>query len=406
MKDQPHFERLNIYSSLYYICHSQTNLGLVSALAVYIAQSVQVQNPISDYTSAEMLRSSKWNRSNEANSILDNKNIGRSRICLIQLQGHLFFGNVAKLNESLHNVIEEHQSKHGKVWIVIIDFSLVLGIDASAAMSFAKIKDRLHDDYDITWCIYVTGEERDNSFPCEYKLEEDLIGEDASQASQNALNESSHSQKAELHTLEASIGKLLLHEKKEIAADHICQNLDEALSFAEDALIARVDASLCDDLFNHVQFPIEHINNERIVKKELLFLQIMLKKLLPTGFNNCHAQLIDNLDREVYYENDIVWEKHSPGSSCKFVVRGLLIGVQDEDRNVVERIDTGQVVGEASLVINSPRTSTVRVKSQAAVLYSMNIESYNRLLEESPNILFCELLTRRVRYAKLCTVIN
>jgi hypothetical protein len=38
------------------------------------------------------LRSSALNRSPSAFEILDNDETGRLRICVVQLQGHLFFG--------------------------------------------------------------------------------------------------------------------------------------------------------------------------------------------------------------------------------------------------------------------------------------------------------------------------
>lgn len=103
--------------------------GVISALTVFIAQSVNVQHPINGYSSAELLRSSKWNRSAAALQILDDSEIGCSRICIIQLQGHLFFGNLSKLTEAISDIIQEHEMNHQKPWILVLDFSLVLGMD-------------------------------------------------------------------------------------------------------------------------------------------------------------------------------------------------------------------------------------------------------------------------------------
>ena len=359
--------------------------GLFSALSVYIFQSVQVQHPISDHSSAALLRSSKWNRSADAKAILDDEKVGSSRICIIQLQGHLFFGNLTKLNDSLDEVITQHEVRHGKAWILILDFSQVLGIDASAAMGFAKIKEKLHSEYDISVCIYVTGEKRGKKFPCEYRLADDLVSE----TMYGNLDSTSHSlDQSEVHKMDASIS-ILLNEKKIIPADHICHNLDEALEFAEDALISRVDKNFCYDLFSHIHFPIEKVNDPDTLREEVFILQKLLTSLLPEKFKDYHIPLIRNLERQIFYRNDVVWEDGSPGTSAKFVVRGLLIATQDEEKKVFEEIESGQIVGEAALVQNIKRTSTVKVKSRVAVLYSMSKEDYDRLLDKSPKIAMC-----------------
>lgn len=359
--------------------------GLLTALSVYIVQSVHVQHPINDHSSAALLRSSKWNRSADAKAILDDEQVGSSRICIIQLQGHLFFGNLTKLNDSLREVITRHEMRHGKAWILILDFSLVLGIDASAAMGFTKIKEILHSEYDIALCIYVTGEKRGKGFPCEYRLADDLV----SGTIYGGLDTTSHSlDQPEVHKMDASIG-ILLNEKKSIPADHICHNLDEALKFAEDALISRIDKSFCFDLFSHIHFPVETVNHPDTLKEEVIILRKLLTSLLPEKFEGYQIPLIHNLERQVLHQKDVVWENGSFGTSAKFVVRGMLVATQDEEKNVFEEIESGQIVGEAALVQNIQRTSTVKVKSKVSVLYSLSKENYDRLLEESPKIAMC-----------------
>lgn len=63
--------------------------GVISALSTYAVQSVNYQNPIRGYMSAFTLRSSNWNRPAEAKAILDDRRIGRKRILIFQLQGHV-----------------------------------------------------------------------------------------------------------------------------------------------------------------------------------------------------------------------------------------------------------------------------------------------------------------------------
>ena len=63
--------------------------GIIAALSTYAAQSITHINPIRDMCTASSFRSSSWDRSPEALAILDDDKIGRNKILLIQLQGHV-----------------------------------------------------------------------------------------------------------------------------------------------------------------------------------------------------------------------------------------------------------------------------------------------------------------------------
>ena len=80
--------------------------GVAAALSTYAAQSIVYQDPIRGAMSGARLRSSAWNRCLEAQKILDSKN-GRQRIFIIQLQGHIFFGNVTKMADDVKRKLKE-----------------------------------------------------------------------------------------------------------------------------------------------------------------------------------------------------------------------------------------------------------------------------------------------------------
>ncbi len=75
--------------------------GVVAALSTFLAQSIVYQDPIRGAMSGARLQSSAWNRSNEAQRILLDTRKGRQRIYVIQLQGHIFFGNVVKMSDDI-----------------------------------------------------------------------------------------------------------------------------------------------------------------------------------------------------------------------------------------------------------------------------------------------------------------
>jgi SulP family sulfate permease len=75
--------------------------GVVAALSTFLAQSIVYQDPIRGAMSGARLQSSAWDRSTEAQRILLDPKKGRQRIYVIQLQGHIFFGNVVKMSEDI-----------------------------------------------------------------------------------------------------------------------------------------------------------------------------------------------------------------------------------------------------------------------------------------------------------------
>ncbi len=81
--------------------------GVVAALSTYLAQSIVYQDPIRGAMSGARLQSSAWNRTTEAQQILVDPEKGRQRIYVIQLQGHIFFGNVVKMTEDIKRRLNE-----------------------------------------------------------------------------------------------------------------------------------------------------------------------------------------------------------------------------------------------------------------------------------------------------------
>jgi len=75
--------------------------GVLAAISTYAVQSITYLAPLRGAMSAATLRSSNFTRSQRANEILDDPVTGRQRVFVIQLQGHLFFGNMAQLTEGI-----------------------------------------------------------------------------------------------------------------------------------------------------------------------------------------------------------------------------------------------------------------------------------------------------------------
>jgi len=62
--------------------------------------------------------------------------VNAHRIHVMQLQGNLFFGNATMLSAEISKIVQEHK---GKIWCLLLDFTLVVGIDSSAVETVANI---------------------------------------------------------------------------------------------------------------------------------------------------------------------------------------------------------------------------------------------------------------------------
>ena len=154
--------------------------GAVAALATFAAQSIINQYPVKGCLTASTLRSSAWNRSLKAEAILNDREKGRQRILIVQLEGHIFFGNSTTTMDHIKRLIEKPKAGQ-EPFVLILDFSQVVGIDSTAAHAIAKLKDSLLKKFALLDVIlFVT---RDEGFPCDFALATRVCESDPAKAS-------------------------------------------------------------------------------------------------------------------------------------------------------------------------------------------------------------------------------
>ena len=122
------YDRLE-YGGIWLITLTMTGLGMTAgliarvfaALSVYAAQSITYQNPIRKIVTATTLLSSVWTRPAAELAILNDEQTGRSRVLLVQLQGHLFFGNANQFTDSVKKLLSERHGTDLEPFIVSIE---------------------------------------------------------------------------------------------------------------------------------------------------------------------------------------------------------------------------------------------------------------------------------------------
>mmetsp|Transcript_11540 Transcript_11540/g.24610 ORF Transcript_11540/g.24610 Transcript_11540/m.24610 type:complete len:953 (-) Transcript_11540:198-3056(-) len=375
--------------------------GAIAALSTYAAQSIIYQDPIRGEMSATRLRSSAWNRCLKAQKILDGKN-GRQRIFIIQLQGHIFFGNAIKLVDDIKHKLKVKREAGVEPSVVILDFTGALGLDTSAAQSIAKLKRFLLTNFNVEGLIFVTGQD---GFPCFFDLSQKVL--DGSELSYIRIVE----HRPPLHEHRLSARSLAKHiEPKqgliaEIPNTRVCETLDDALIFAEDVLIALEDPSLLQTDADVERFPyVRGSVRASLTSQNSNRMKSILETLFPSASAIELNTLLSTLSIEKYYSGNYVWKQGDPSESLKFVVDGSLISLLEDEHGATESIYAGSTIGELGLVSSYHRLTTVKVVSDVAILYSLDKNQWEFLTENHPKVarlidkLVIQYLAHRVQH--------
>ena len=320
-------------------------------------------------------------------------------ICLF-LGPKLFFGNVAQLIETIKNVLTG--SSEPPV-VVIVDFTLVMGMDSSAAHAIAKLKKIFHRLFHVEVSIFVTGSGR-GGFPCEYALSEALSPKAANHVATAGLDynelitidgpaQHGPDDKAPVSpvlpgTISISRGSSSVRATRKLTTKvdgRVCESLDDALRFAEDILIVRVDSSLetsTDTL------DIDYVSSiEMTIEDEQFYARKFLRELLPEDDDMIKTidTLLKVMKREEYRQDETLWETGAKSDSMKLVICGELVAII-EDTGATEVVQRGNIVGELGLVHGTARLTTLVCSSEKAVLYSLSKSEFQILKKKKPNV--------------------
>lgn len=337
--------------------------GAISALLTYAIQSVAYPKPIRGSMTAATLRSSEWNRSPDAFQILDSEVTGRINILVLQFQGHLFFGNISLFSDGLKEIIRSNPEDK-RPYIIIIDFTLVMGIDSSAAQAIVKLRDSLTNQFGVKLSIFVPGS--DKGFPCEINLSKEL--------NSHIHNDDKAPMRSGSHVNDQ---RLLAR----LTGSQVCDDLDSALVYAEDSLIAMVNPSLLYENIKQTFLGNENKQITNIDDEKSYAVELLLRKC-PGEEKQLVETFFSYFCREVYHKGDILWRQGAESNSAKLLVSGGLIASLENEAGTTEDISLGSIIGESGLVEHFNRNSTVHVLENDTVLYSLNRESWEALKEK------------------------
>lgn len=296
--------------------------------------------------------------------------------------------------------------------VVIVDFTLVVGMDSSAAHAVAKLKKIIHRLFGVEMSIFVTGSGR-GGFPCEYALTEALCPEAAEQIEDAGIDWNDMSPDEALEQPEvrrqssksgvnrgsisvspgtASVAASQLLSRR--TNGQVCESLDEALRFAEDILIAREKPSLVHSESSS-GIPIDIWDLARI-EMSLQEEQYHAKKYLKELFSSTDVMsndaieanaelLLSFMERKEYRKDDTLWEQGDDSDCAQLLVVGELLSII-EDTGASESVKFGNMVGELGLVHEAKRLTTLVCSSEKAVLYSLSRHNWRIVTTQYPQL--------------------
>ena len=165
----------------------------------------------------------------------------------------------------------------------------------------------------------------------------------------------------------------------------VCESLDRALIIAEDALIALVNPDLIvDDQSSLLPLSSNDNNNTKQEEKDIAF-NLFKSQCHGEDITNA-SKLFDYFEREVWMKDEIIWKENDTSNCMKMIVYGKLISIIDNDPDASEGVHVGAIFGELGLVSKSDRLTTIKCVVDNTILYSLNKEKWDMLLQDDPKL--------------------
>lgn len=400
------------YASVIIIALVMTSYGLTAGLALgvvcaAVAFTLQITNhvdPIRGITPATTLRSSH-KRSKAAIALLDKFS---KHILVVQLQGQLFFLNATTLASVIEKRLIEAQSAGShEIWCLILDFTLVLAIDSSAAETVAGLYD-ICQKYGVRLCYSRTSKQ---GFPCAVELSERLealsakssyrhdsasnsprhgTALDSRRESSTSLGNSNHGGMVSgrmdsmdsvgshknyqtlgdgTATIQVDVNAPLVHEFSNI---HIADSLNDALAWCEDVVIAHVTGTSLSDEFEMPDFK----DKPRYLRQ--------IYSIVPSDVS------YESVDRLFSYfkkrnipAGSVLWRLGDVSQHAVVLATGRLLNSLEDEPCTTETIDVGHLVGEYGLLTGHRRYGTLTA-TEPSVILELDMQRYQEMERRDP----------------------
>jgi SulP family sulfate permease len=269
--------------------------ALVASTLIFTIQQAVHGNPVRGTMRGTTLRSSKW-RTAAARRALDN---AMGAVLVVQVVGTLFFGNATELKER----VAQELMNGRKVTVLVLDFTLVRSIDASAAETVGSENCAIAKRHGARVC-YASG--RADGFPTAAPMTERLLTEQV----------------------------------------HVARDLDAAILWAENVLLA---------LKGGPTSPLRPPKSPQLNAPAA-----QLAVLMPSLSSRDRDALASHFKGRRLAPGEILWRQNDPATSIVIVAAGALVSTLEDEAGTAEEVSAGQMCGESGALTKSRRPSTVK----------------------------------------------
>ncbi|KAM6499690.1 Sulfate transporter family domain containing protein [Amanita muscaria] len=293
---------------------------------------------------------------------------------IIKLQGFLFFGTIAQVEEAIRDLIEAPSWKHNPIRYLVVDLSLVPGVDMSSAECFVRFQRLLYDKgISLVFC----GIEAESPVGKALRSVDLLKAQGVELFS--TLNDA-------MEWTENEYLRTWYNSQKPTATVYTIPN--NKLHDTEISSLARTprNIQLRDAATKTLAYEAEH-NKHDFFEEPF----VTLSKIFSTFGDLSYSELYplkSYLERLVLAPGHSLWRQGEPPDGLYIVESGVLRATYDfaeRTQNMEETMFPGTLAGELSGLSETPRNATVVVERQA-VLWKLSSENLRRLKKEEPGL--------------------
>lgn len=383
-------------------------LGVLCATLTFTIQASWRVYPIRGKMCGRTLRSSRWRPAGDAVTL----NFLSRHITVVQLQGHLFFGNATLLAAEVEKMLNQAQvAEH--IWYIILDFTLVVGLDTSAAETILKIfKTCRHKKVRLCYCAGA-----DTGFPSAFPLSEAITSLDKETIT---VPIASCSKCGAMFTFLA--GKCTACGRKEDFRRakwvHKSNSLEGALAWCEDLIIAQAASgersassygslsssgnlqSMLTSTSSTGRSPRTPGTSEKLLAAATITPDVPV--YLHQIYNLCRNEPRQKIERLMSYfvsdyvdRGSVLWVQGAVSDRALLLVSGRLQHLLEEEAGTIEVVYPGHLVGEYGMLNHQIRAGTLTAIEDCQMLV-LTEEGFEAMTRNDPYSAFV--------FSKICMV--
>lgn len=361
-------------------------LGVLCAAMTFTLQASWKVDPIRGKMCGRTLQSTSWRSAGEMTT-LDRYS---RHIVAIQLQGNIFFGNATLLAAEVEKMLQQSLSSD-HIWFVVLDFTLVVGIDSSAAETILKIY-RLCRQSNVRIC-YCAGSEE--GFPSAFPLSDHIAALDKETIT---VQPASCARCGTSFTFSDGVCSACGRKESFSRLRWVCQSnsLDGALEWCEDIILAEASGGATTDCTYGSSSNINdtpgmsendfsprrgvarssgtHVASPPRCRKLCALtpdVPIYLHQIYNLSRNEPRQkieQLMSYFVREFAERNSVLWVQGSLPDRALLLVSGRLQHLLEEEAGTIEVVYPGHLIGEFGLLNGHARNGTLTATEDCEML--------------------------------------